>query len=426
MKIFKDSDGTPTKRLVVRISFDSFLEPIKQMSVWKGTTACLVTSTGQILSCTDKTFADRKRLGDNGSQLERQVLEEIRHKAFGTVWGQGHPPDFIVGFYKLPRINWYVLLISKGSAVLEPIVHFRQYYMIAGIIALIVILLLIRLTTRSVARSIGEISTAASAVQAGDYGVELPEDRSDEIGQLSRSFNKMVEGLKQRDLIEQTFGRYVDKNVAAELMSRPEALRLGGEKRTVTIMMSDLRDFTGISEKLPPERVIKMLNRYFSRMIAVIEKYKGIIVDFYGDSILVFFDGVDTDIRRRAEDAVHCGLEMQRRLEGFAQENVERGLPILTMGVGIHTGDVIVGNIGTETRAKYGIVGADVNLTDRIQYAAGAGKVVISEQTYQLISDKLNVANKFRVCLKGVEGQKKLYEIESVQESSDSNSSSKD
>src|SRR5208337_3148593 len=97
----------------------------------------------------------------------------------------------------------------------------------------------------------------------GDYSVNLPETRADEIGQLMHSFNQMTEGFKQRDLIEQTFGRYVDKTVAQELMSRPGALRLGGEKKTVTIMMTDLRNFTGISENLPPEKVIRLLNHYF-------------------------------------------------------------------------------------------------------------------------------------------------------------------
>ncbi len=420
VKILKQGDSEPAKRIVVTVNFDSFLEPIKRMGLWEGSTALLVTSTGQLLANTDKSVKDRRRLGDNGSELEKQVLREIRHKSFGTVWGKGHPPDLIIGFYKLPSTNWYVLLSSPGSAVLEPIVAFRNYYTVAGIVSLIIILLLIRFATRSVGRSIAEISSAAARVQNGDYAIKLPEERSDEIGQLCRSFNGMMKGLQQRDLIEQTFGRYVDKTVAEELMTRPEALRLGGEKRTVTILMSDLRDFTGISEKMAPEAVIKMLNRYFSRMISVIEKYKGIIVDFYGDSILVFFDGVDTDVARRAEDAITCALEMQRQLEGFVVENIARGLPALTMGIGVHTGEVIVGNIGTETRAKYGIVGGNVNLTDRIQYSASAGKVVVSEETYQLISDRLSVSHWFNVCLKGVEDQKKLYEVESRQEGSQS------
>jgi len=414
IKPIEDENTGATKKLLVRINFNSFMEPIKKMVHTEGSSACLVTSTGQLLAHTDKSMSSRRTLGETGDPLEKQVLKEIRKKAFGAVFGQGHPPDLVAGFYKIPSVNWYIVLYLKGSEVLRPIIEFRFYYAIAGIVALLVILILIRETTRSVGSSIADISAAAAKISTGDYGGKLSEDRSDEIGELKRNFNIMMEGLEHRDLIEQTFGRYVDKKIAEELMNKPGALRLGGETRTVTIMMSDLRDFTSKTERLRPEQVIKMRNRYFSRMIAVIERYRGIIVDFYGDSILVFFNGSEADVETRAMAAINCALEMQREMKGFQNENIDRGLPELSMGIGIHTGDVIVGNIGTESRAKYGIVGAPVNLTDRIQAVAGYGRVVISEATYNTISACVNIADEFVVCLKGVEEDQKLYEVESV------------
>jgi adenylate cyclase len=414
IKPIEDENTGATKKLLVRISFDAFMEPIRKMVHAEGSSACLVTSTGQLLAHTEKSMSSRRILGETGDPLEKKVLKEIRKKSFGTVFGQGHPPDVVAGFYKIPSLNWYIVLYLKGSEVLRPIIEFRFYYAIAGMVALLVILILIRETTRSVGTSISDISAAASKVSTGDYSGKLSEDRSDEIGELKRNFNIMMDGLERRDLIEQTFGRYVDKKIAEELMNKPEALRLGGEKRKVTIMMSDLRDFTSKTERLQPEQVIKMLNRYFSRMIAVIERYKGIIVDFYGDSILVFFNGTEADTETRALAAVNCALEMQQEMKAFQNENAARGLPELSMGIGIHTGDVIVGNIGTESRAKYGIVGSPVNLTDRIQHVAGYGKVVISEATYNTISACVNVSDEFMVCLKGVEEDQKLYEVESV------------
>ncbi len=414
VKILGKHGGGPLKRLTVRMSFDSFLNPIREIGLREGSSACLVTSTGQFLAHTDKSMTGRRRMGDNGDSLEKKLLEAIRHNAFGIVLGSGYPPDQVAGFYKIPSLNWYIVVFSNGREVLAPVMNFRFYYALAGFACLAVILLLIRATTRSVGRSISEISAAAGKVESGDYSAKLREDGNDEIGQLRRSFNNMIEGLKQREMIEQTFGRYVDRKVAEELMSRPEALRLGGEKRTVTIMMSDIRDFTSMSEKLQPEEVIKLLNRYFARMIAVIERYRGIIVDFYGDSILVFFNGLETEVPERAVDAVRCALEMQHELKRFATENMSENVSVLHMGIGVHTGEVIVGNIGTESRAKYGIVGADVNLTDRIQATASAGKVVISEKTYELIAEKLQVSLEFNACLKGVEDQKQLYEIEAI------------
>ena len=409
-----DSSGR-ARKLLVRVSFDSLMGPVRKMVQTRGSSACLVTAAGQILVHTDKSMSSRRTLGETGDFLEKKILKEIRKGVpFGTIIGEGHPPDYIAGFYKIPSVNWRIVLYSKGRAVLRPLIDFSFYYSVAGIAALLIILILIRAITGSVGASIADISTAAAKVSSGDYSAKLSEDRPDEIGELKRNFNIMIDGLKRRDLIEQTFGRYVDKNVAEELMSKPEALRLGGEARTVTIMMSDLRDFTSKSERLPPAQVIKMLNRYFSRMIAVIERYRGIVVDFYGDSILVFFDGTDADIAARAIDAVKCALEMQQEMRGFQPENVNLRLPQLSMGIGIHTGEVIVGNIGTESRAKYGIVGSPVNLTDRIQHVAGCGKVVISEATYNAVSANINVSDEFVVALKGVEVDQKLYEVESV------------
>ncbi len=415
MRMLNTESEKTSKRLIVRVSFDSFLEPIKQMGLPGGGTAWLVTSTGQFLASTDRDDFLRKKLGETGNPIEKELLKEIRRKPFGKVFSERsflNPPDIVAGFYKVPSINWYVVFLSRGSVILEPIIRFRTYYVLAGLMALGMILFLIRHTTRSVAESISEISTAAARVQNGDYSKKLPAKRSDEIGELARSFNSMIDGLRERDLIEQTFGRYVDKKIAQELMSRPEALRLGGEKGVVTIMMSDLRDFTVMSEKLEPDVVIKMLNRYFSLMIAVIESYRGIIVDFYGDSILVFFNGVESDIRSRAHDAVNCALDMQREMGVFVRENLKLGLPNVSMGIGVNTGEVVIGNIGTETRAKYGIVGSDVNLTDRIQSTANAGMVVISESTYNLVSGSFRVVRDFEVCLKGVEETKRLFEVD--------------
>ena len=201
-----DTDNPESgRKLLVRISFDSFLDPIKKMTLMEGGSAWLVTSTGQFLAVTDKSYADRKKVGDNGDQLELTILQDIRNKPFGNVFGPGHPPDVIAGFYKIPSVNWYIVLISQGRIMLEPIIQFRFYYALAGLLALTIILSLIRIVTRPVVRSISDISEAAAKVQEGDYSLKLSDTRSDEIGQLYRSFNQMVEGLKQRDLIETDF-----------------------------------------------------------------------------------------------------------------------------------------------------------------------------------------------------------------------------
>lgn len=407
-------EGRPAKLLTVKVGFNSFMEHILTVGRWQKSYACLVTADGTYLAHTNRSMVGMQKLGAHGDPLAKKVLEEMQKKSSGTIFGEGHPPRMVAGFYKVPTTDWYLVLFSKGTTVLEPIIQFRFNYMLAGMVALLIIAFLIRWNTKPVARAVTEITEAAARVEQGDYTAKVVENRSDEIGSLKRSFNRMTDGLKERELIERTFGRYVDKSVAEELMTRPEALTLGGEIRTVTILMSDLRGFTIMSEKLKPEQVIRILNLHFSAMIAVIERYKGIIVDFYGDSILAFFDGMTGDTETRAADAVKCAVDMQRELIGMSGHDDENGRPSLQMGIGIHTGEVVVGNIGSETRAKYGIVGSAVNETDRIQSFAHGGSIVISGAAYSLLAQRLVVGPRRRVSLKGLEGDRDLFEVVAI------------
>ena len=217
--------------------------------------------------------------------------------------------------------------------------------------------------------------------------------------------------MKERDFIANTFGRYVDQGIAKELLNRPEAARMGGQKREVAILMSDIRGFTPLSETLAPEEIIRFLNLYFSRLIQVIQEHQGIIVDFFGDAVLVFFDPFDDPVKPMIKKAVGCAFKMQGSMKEFNREMLSENLPSLEMGIGINAGVVVVGNIGSETRAKYGIVGSPVNLTQRIQSTAEEGEVVISDSVYKHVPDDVRVKRKFRIKLKGVQEESTLYGV---------------
>jgi class 3 adenylate cyclase len=292
---------------------------------------------------------------------------------------------------------------------MAPILRFRLYYLGGGILCLLVILLLIRLGTGPLVSSIRRISQKAAKVAHGEYGEPLPVESRDEIGKLTQSFNEMVAGLQEKDLISNTFGRYVDREIARELLSRPEAGRLGGKKREVVILFSDIRGFTPLSETLTPEAIIHLVNRHFSRMIEVVGRHRGIIVDFLGDALLAFFDPLDGPLAPKVQQAVRCALEMQ---EAMAAENAaEPEAPQLLMGIGIHAGEVVVGNIGSEYRAKYGIIGAAVNLTHRIQGQAQGGEVMVSEAVYRRLGEGVKINRSLETRLKGIQEPVTLYAI---------------
>jgi adenylate cyclase len=180
--------------------------------------------------------------------------------------------------------------------------------------------------------------------------------------------------------------------------------------------MSDLRDFTPLSETFSPDVTIRMLNRYFSRIIETIQRHQGIIVDFFGDALLVFFDPLEDPLEPVINQSIGCALEMQRVMEIFNAENRAEELPELKMGIGLNAGEVVVGNIGSETRAKYGIVGSAVNTTQRIQSEAEGGEVVISEPVYRAAQDRLTIKKSFEAQLKGIQGNVKLYVVEGLKD----------
>lgn len=210
--------------------------------------------------------------------------------------------------------------------------------------------------------------------------------------------------------IRKTFGRYLTNEVVANLLEKPDGLKLGGERRNITILTSDLRGFTAISERLPAEEVIKIINLYLGYMADVITQYQGTIDEFMGDGILVLF-GAPTVREDDAIRAIACAVAMQLAMGPVNETMQQLGLPHLEMGIGINTGEVVVGNIGSEKRSKYGIVGGQVNLTYRIESYSVGGQILISESTFKQVESVVRVNGQKAVQPKGVQQPITIYEI---------------
>ena len=309
---FKDDSGRIIGIMSVAISFDFLLRDIRKLGWWQSDMAFLVDEDGRFLAHTDVVMKGRTRLGGTGSPLEKMLLREIKEAPYGSVLRDPSKGE-VGGFCRIKNTPWTLVLFAPGKAILIPIVRFRTYYFIGWILSIFLIILCIRFVVGKMVASITRISRAAEEVAEGDYGTPLPVGRHDEIGQLMESFNKMVKGFEERDFIRNTFGRYVDMGIAKELMRRnEEAERLGGEKREVDVMMSDIRDFKYLSEDLWPEKTILILSLYLYQMIKIIKKNQGIIVHFLGDAMLAFFDALDGAIVPAVRYSVECALEMQR------------------------------------------------------------------------------------------------------------------
>jgi adenylate cyclase len=191
--------------------------------------------------------------------------------------------------------------------------------------------------------------------------------------------------------LRKTFGRYLTDEVVANLLESPKGLKIGGENRKITILTSDLRGFTAISERLQPQDVVKILNLYLETMAEVICQYQGTIDEYIGDGILVLF-GAPTLRDNDSARAVACAVAMQLAILCVNKKLELLGFPNLQMGIGINTGEVVVGNIGSEKRCKYTAIGSPVNLTFRIESYTVGGQILISESTLQEVESIVRIA----------------------------------
>ena len=269
----------------------------------------------------------------------------------------------------------------------------------------------------AISRPISRLRDGVRQVGEGDFAVAVPERGVREVADLAHSFNELgqqlTEYIEKRDFIRDTFGRYVTQEVVTKLLESEGALDMGGEIREVSLIMSDLRGFTAIIAEMDPEEVITFLNRYLSRMIAILLDYRAVIDEIVGDGILAFFGAPEPQEDHPAR-AVACALSMQAAMDEINAENEAEGLPHLAMGIGVNTGSVVVGNIGSERRTKYSVVGSDVNFASRMEAFALAGQVLISAATYARVRDLVEVAGVLEAEMKGMPGRATLYDVRSI------------
>lgn len=213
--------------------------------------------------------------------------------------------------------------------------------------------------------------------------------------------------------IRETLGRYVDDGIVASLLETPEGLKLGGEKRKVTVLISDIRGFSALSEELPPEQLVTLLNLYLGRMADIIVQYEGVIEAFIGDGIVVVF-GLPAAQQNDAERAVACAISMQRAMAAVNGRNLQLNLPAIEMGIGINTGEVVVGNIGSARRTKYGVIGRNVNLAARVESYTVGGQILITDSTRSEAGPLLELGQTFKVEPKGIKEPITIYELTGI------------
>ncbi len=284
---------------------------------------------------------------------------------------------------------------------------------IAGVLGL----LLAAFITRNLVQPVRRLLTGTRAVEGGDLSVQIQASSADEIAALTESFNTMVAGLREKERIRDMFGKYVDPRVVSGLLEDRLAAA-GGEKKNMTVFFSDLVGFTSLCEHLSPEGVVRLLNRYFTVMSEPIRDQKGILDKFIGDAIMAYWGPPFTGEREHAALACIAALESRARLDSFRAmlpeiTGLRRGIPEIGVRMGLASGDVTIGNIGSESSKGFTVIGDTVNLASRLE---GANKeygtwILMSEETRRMAGDAIEAREIDAIRVVGKSEPVRIFEL---------------
>lgn len=320
---------------------------------------------------------------------------------------------------KLDAIRADMLAIVKADAATT--VHKqRQAMLIAAVLTALAAalgLVFAALVSSGMARPVRRLLEAARAVEAGRLDETLTVTSQDEIGHLTTAFNRMVEQLRHKERMRETFGKYVDPRIVEGLIDRP-MLAVDGQRRVMTVLFCDVKGFTGASEGMTPQGLVKVMNRYFSAMSAPIRDHGGVIDKYIGDAIMAYWGPPFTQNADQARLACLAALDMLERVGPLRAEFPEllglRSLPIaFDIRIGVATGEALVGSIGSELMMSYTVMGDTVNLASRLEGAnkAYGGRILVSEATVAGADDVVEAREIDRVVLLGQTQPQAVFEI---------------
>jgi len=305
-------------------------------------------------------------------------------------------PD--TGFVTVKEYAWGVFIFSFVVLVL--------FFVGSGVLN--------RLVSRSISLPIKNILDTVEKIKKGNYDARVKVVSNDEIGVLGDATNEMIKGLKERELLRDTFGKYVAPQVRDEILSG--RIPLDGELREVTVLFSDLRGFTPLTESNDPKQVAKILNKYFEAMAAAIHEHSGLILQFLGDEIYAVF-GAPVYTSNHPCLAFDAAISMKTKLFALNESFTRKGWPTLSHGIGIHTGNVVAANIWSPDRLSYLLVGDTVNIASRLQSITRElhAHMIISSQTYDRLKKEqlkdIKVKKSLNIDITGKKGKVDIYSI---------------
>lgn len=373
-----------------------------------------------LVDAEEKNSTDFSDLGESAEEAETSHLDQHIAGVYAPLGFVHDPWGIWLTAYAPVKDESGVYLGSIGvnlyaSAVLAKLNKLIEYGIISFAAAVFIALILGWYLAHRQSSALKVLHQGVTAIGAGKLETRIVLQTRDEFAELAEEVNKMATGLQQRERLQQNFARYVSQHVMESILTTGNDVSLSGEQRKVTLLFSDIRNFTHISEQYRPEQVVRYLNEYFSTMVEIIFRNNGSLDKFIGDGIMVEF-GVPLEDVNQELNAVKTAVEMIQGVKDLRAKWKKEGknVPVIEIGVGIHTGVAVIGNIGSEKRYEYTAIGDVVNSAARIEQLTKELKtpILFSEDTALAIQDKLAVKFMGAQEIRGKKGKINVYTID--------------
>ncbi len=377
----------------------------------------IISLDGDVITSAGPLFEEK-------NPLTRHILDDIVSGNDDTLrwtWYQlnGNRPWQVISFVQpvtFQGITTGYTLITFSQVEMTALAHDAMRAIVG--VTFLVILLGIGVAFavgRRITQPIDRLVHASHVIGNGDYSFRFHDNRKDELGLLMDAFNEMAEGMLERSQVKNALSRYVSPSVARQILSNLDDVGLGGKRVDGSVIFADIKGFTRISESIRPEELVNMLNRYFTLVTSACEINHGMVDKYMGDGVMLVFGAPEPD-EEHAFHAITCALLIHRLIE---EENRRREslnqFPVL-FRIGINTGSMLAGNMGSSSRMEYTVVGDTVNLASRLCGIANAGEIVISREMYQRNEVRARVlAGEYQaIRLRGISQPVHTYRVEQL------------
>jgi adenylate cyclase len=417
---FLDKAGQVSGVIGSDIDLNGLSTFLKSLKIGKHGLAFIINEKNELVA-----FPDASRIVDRQAEdgvLRTVYVEELgipsisaafkKHRLSGAdrVVVEAGGQRYLATFRNFPPSlgkHWQVGVVVPEADFIGTVKNINRYALLISLGILVIATLLVVLLSRGISKPILMLAAETERIRNFQLDGQFQlHTHISEIQQLQSAIDRMKASLR-------SFSRFAPERIVREVVVKGQETLLGGERREVTLLFSDLRNFTGFSEQTRPEEVVHILNTHFDRMVQLINQHQGFVVDFLGDALFAVFGAPEKDLDH-AKNAVACAIDMQLARQRLNEDLSQAHQPLMEMGIGINTGPCVVGNMGSLVRIKYGVVGHAVNLASRLESFTVGGQVLISGATRQAVDGRFVLAGPLTALGKGVEAPIHLWEVRGI------------